>query len=151
MNLSIVIPVLAAVFAGALIPVQTGYNTQLARAIQSAYLSTTAVMVAGLLTMAIVLVITRTALPTMAQAASAPVLSWVAGGFLGAAYILLLITVAPKLGAGALVAFVMVGQIACSALIDHFGLLGFEQHALNPQRIMGMLLLVSGAALVRIY
>jgi transporter family-2 protein len=151
MNLRFALDIIGAVLAGALIPIQTGYNTQLARAMQSPLLSTTVIFIVGLILMTAVVTVLRVPLPTAEQAAGAPWFSWIAGGVLGSIYVILLVMLAPRLGAGAVVAFVMLGQIVCSAAIDHFGLLGFVEHALNPPRILGMALLVAGAALVRLF
>lgn len=156
MNFRFAVEILGAILAGALIPFQTAYNTQLARALQSPLISALAVFVAGLVAMLVIVAAARAAgiipaWPSAAQAASAPVVSWAAGGVLGALYIVLLIVLAPRLGAGAVVALVMVGQIVFSGLIDHFGLLGFEERPLNAMRRSGMALLAGGAALVRLY
>ncbi len=151
MNFRFVIEILGAILAGAVIPFQTAYNTQLARALQSPLAPALAVFTAGFLTTVLVMLVMRAPWPSAAQVMSAPVLSWAAGGFFAAVYIVLLIILAPRLGAGATVALVMVGQIVFGAVIDHFGLLGFEQHALNLPRLAGMGLLAGGAALVRLY
>jgi bacterial/archaeal transporter family-2 protein len=58
---------------------------------------------------------------------------------------------APRLGAATTVAFVVVGQIACSMMIDHFGLLGFAQHAAGVSRVLGLVLMATGVALVRLF
>ena len=36
-------------------------------------------------------------------------------------------------------------------LIDRFGLIGFPERALSPGRVVGIVLLVAGALLVRIF
>ena len=97
------------------------------------------------------MLIARTPLPSLAAAASAPLLSWVAGGALGVSYIAILVVVAPTLGAAATVALVVAGQMICSAIIDHFGLLGFAEHAMSPLRLLGLALIAGGVVLVRLY
>lgn len=137
--------------AGMLIPVQTGLNAQLGRALQGPFYSTMAVFVAGFAAMVAVVLATRTPVPSLDAAARAPVLSWFAGGFLGAAYIVALTMLAPRLGAAPTVALVVVGQMLCSSVIDQFGLLGFPEHAASPQRIAGLVLMAVGVALVRLF
>lgn len=140
---------LGAVFAGSLIPIQTGFNTQLARALQSPIHSSIAIFVVGLAALAAYVVVVRIPLPTTAQIASVPVAAWT-GGLLALTYILLLITLAPKLGAVPTVACVVLGQILCSTIIDHYGLLGFEVHPINWLRVGGIGLLLLGVVLVRL-
>jgi len=41
--------------------------------------------------------------------------------------------------------------MVCSALIDHFGLLGFATHEVSALRILGLALMVVGVALVRLF
>jgi transporter family-2 protein len=43
---------------------------------------------------------------------------------------------------------VVTGQLICSVVLDHFGLLGFELHAVNAGRAVGCLLLLAGFALI---
>ena len=140
-----------AAFAGMLIPIQTGYNAQLGRALQGPIYSTVAVFLAGLVALAIFALVTRTPVPPASMAARAPLVSWFAGGLIGATYIILLTTLVPRLGAAPTVAFVVMGQLLCSTIIDHYGLLGFSEHAASPQRIAGLGLIAGGVALVRLF
>ena len=55
---------------------------------------------------------------------------------------------ARELGAVTLTALVVVGQLVCSVVLDHFGLLGFELHAASAGRLLGCGLLVAGLALI---
>jgi transporter family-2 protein len=151
MNFTTLLYMVGALFAGILIPIQTGFNTQLARAMHGPMISVLAVYVVGLALVLSVTLLMRTPLPTSEQIAAAPRLAWVAGGVLSALYVFLLIVLAPRLGAATTVAFVVLGQIACSVFIDHFGLLGFPEHLASPQRLAGVALLAAGVALVRIY
>ncbi len=140
-----------ALIAGMLIPIQTGYNTQLGRALNGPVYSTMAVFAAAIATTVIIALLMRTPLPAVADAARAPALSWVAGGALGAIYIVALTIVAPKLGAAATVALVVSGQMICSAIIDHFGLLGFPVHEVSALRMLGFVLMAGGVVLVRLF
>ena len=70
------------------------------------------------------------------------------GGVLGAFYVVSTIIAGPRLGAAALLALVVLGQLATSLLVDHFGWLGFPQHPLTPLRLFGALLLFGGVLLI---
>ncbi len=60
------------------------------------------------------------------------------------------IVTAPKLGAATLVALILAGQAFASLLVDHFGWVGFEEHPVTLLRLLGILLLAGGVALVRL-
>jgi transporter family-2 protein len=56
----------------------------------------------------------------------------------------------PRLGAATTLVLVVVGQMVCSLLVDHFGVLGVPQHSASPVRLAGAALLILGVALIRI-
>jgi bacterial/archaeal transporter family-2 protein len=58
-------------------------------------------------------------------------------GLLGAAYIAVTVVLAPRLGAAALIAALVAGQMMASLIVDHFGWVGFAQHAVTPLRLAG--------------
>ena len=55
---------------------------------------------------------------------------------------------ARELGAATLTAAVVTGQLVCSVVLDHFGLLGFEVHPVNAGRVIGCVLLLGGTWLI---
>ena len=75
---------------------------------------------------------------------------YVAGGSLGICIISAAIVVTPKLGAGTFLAVAIFGQLAAGVILDHFGLLGLEQHTLSFGRIAAVGLVLAGAVLMRI-
>ena len=52
------------------------------------------------------------------------------------------------LGARAMIACLLTGQLAMAAVIDQFGLLGVTQQPLTATRAVGLVLLGGGVALV---
>jgi transporter family-2 protein len=76
---------------------------------------------------------------------------YIAGGTLGICIISAAIVVTPKLGAGTFLAVAIFGQLAAGVILDHFGLLGLEQHTLSFGRIAAVALILAGAVLMRIY
>jgi len=151
MNLTTLLYLGGALFAGVLIPIQTAYNAQLARALHSPLLSAFVVFVVGLAALAVTVFAMRVPLPSGGDARSASVASWLAGGVLASLYVILLIALLPKLGAATTVAFVVIGQIVCSIIIDHHGWLGLPEHAASAQRLLGLVLMSAGVLLVRLY
>jgi bacterial/archaeal transporter family-2 protein len=140
--------ILAAVGAGMLIPVQTGFNTQLGAALGSPWSASAIVMMVAAFSMTVLAFAARAPLPLGSQLATMPWTGWL-GGLLGAIYVLALIQLAPKLGAANLVVFVVVGQLLMALVIDHFGLIGFAEKPITMIKLFGALLLVGGAGLIR--
>ena len=56
---------------------------------------------------------------------------------------------AVKLGATAMVALVLAGQLIMSIVLDHFGALGYPIHPINGWRLVGVGLLMVGAYLIK--
>lgn len=141
---------LLAVLAGTLIPLQAGINSKLREYLSSPYYATLISVTVSLVAVGFYCVIARLPLPTAAAIVSIPAWAWL-GGITGVIYIFMVLLLAHKLGATALIASIIAGQLICSLILDQFGLIGFAQHPLNPGRIVGIVLLVAGAALIQKY
>jgi transporter family-2 protein len=63
-------------------------------------------------------------------------------------YILSITSVAPHFGISNAVSFVLLGQLVAMSLIDHYGLVGTPRYLLNPQRIIGLILMAAGVLMV---
>ena len=59
----------------------------------------------------------------------------------------MLVTVS-TIGAGAVAAATVTGQLTASVIIDRLGILGLEEQPLSPERIAGVALLLAGTYLV---
>jgi transporter family-2 protein len=140
--------ILTAIAVGSLIPLQAGVNASLRTALNSPiFAAITNFTVGGLLLVSYALA-TRTPLPAVSEAAKAPWWTW-AGGSMGAMLVLTGVLLSHRLGAATFVACIILGQLTSSVLLDHFGLVGFPQHAVNPMRILGLLLLAGGVYVIR--
>ena len=104
----------------------------------------------GTLAMLLILAAVRAPWPGAAGLAGAPWWTW-AGGVMGALYVLGAIVIAPRIGPGPLLAAVVLGQMSAALVLEHFGWLGIVHHPVNGVRILGVLLIVAGAALVRFF
>ena len=138
------------VAAGAMLPIQFGINAQLARWLDSPVRATLVSFAVGTLVLLVAALPLLRGWPAPSQLGAAPWWVWV-GGFLGAFYVLGSIVVAPHVGAATLVALILAGQTVASLLVDHFGWVGFEEHAISPGRILGVVLVAAGVALVRAF
>jgi len=136
--------------AGAFLPLQAGVNAELSRWVGSPIRASFVSFAVGTLALALVTLAAFRGWPTPAKLADVPWWAWV-GGLLGAFYVFGSIVTSPRLGAVAFVAIIVAGQSVASLILDHFGWVGFDEHPISAGRIVGLLLLGVGVALVRIY
>jgi len=138
---------LLALAAGVVLIVQVGVNTTLRGAVGSPVMAALISFVVGSAALLIFLLLARAPWPGRAQLLAVPGWAWL-GGVLGAFYVVSTIVAGPRLGAAALLALIVLGQLVTSLLVDHFGWLGFPQHPLTWLRLTGALLLFGGVLLV---
>lgn len=138
---------LLAFLVGAGLVVQVGFNMAVSRALGGAVFGTLANFLVGTIAIVIFLFLTRPAWPMREAFAGVPAWAWF-GGLFGASYVGIATFAGPRLGALLLLALTVAGQMIASVVVDHFGLLGFPQHAISPGRIVGIILLVVGIWLV---
>jgi bacterial/archaeal transporter family-2 protein len=139
--------ILFALLAGAMLPIQFGINAQLATWVGDSLRAALVSFVVGAVGLLVAVLFAARGWPD--RAGDAPWWVWT-GGLLGAFYVLGSIVTAPKLGAATLVALILAGQAIASLLVDHYGLVGFEEHPVTALRIAGIVLLGGGVALVRL-
>jgi bacterial/archaeal transporter family-2 protein len=70
------------------------------------------------------------------------------GGLLGAIYVANALVAVGSIGAGGVAAATIAGQLTASVVADRLGILGLEQVALSPLRLLGVALLLVGTVLV---
>jgi len=140
--------ILLATGAGACIALQAAANgslrTNLADARYAAFFS----ICGTILTAVIVMLAIRPNPPSLATMRAAPWWNWI-GGPLGALIVLSGAALAPRLGAAAFIALVVAGQLLCSLLLDHFGLMNLPRQELTAVRLLGALLVFAGVLLVK--
>jgi transporter family-2 protein len=89
----------------------------------------------------------RPTLPTADSLRSTHWWYWI-GGPMGALIVLAGAAITPRLGAASFLAFLIGGQMLCSALLDHFGAMGLTVRTITPLRAGGLLLVLAGAVMV---
>jgi transporter family-2 protein len=139
-----------AFLVGALITVQVGTNTRLKEAFGEAMPAVIGSSMLGVAILTLATVVSRTPWPSAARLAGATWWAWL-GGLLGAVYAVATVLMARRLGAATLTAAVVTGQLVCSVVLDHFGALGFTEHALSAGRVAGCLLMIAGFVLIARY
>jgi bacterial/archaeal transporter family-2 protein len=70
------------------------------------------------------------------------------GGALGAAYVFSALVLVSEIGAGAVAAATVTGQLTTSVVLDRIGFLGLDQEPITPSRVIGVGLLLAGTYLV---
>jgi bacterial/archaeal transporter family-2 protein len=142
--------VLFGLAAGAMLPFQAGINAQLAEYLGSPLRAALVSFAVGFLVLLPVVALFVRGLPSGERVAAAPWWVWL-GGALGAFYVAGSITSAPRLGAVTLIAVILAGQALASLVVDHFGMVGFDEHPATIGRIAGMLLIALGVLFVRLF
>lgn len=71
------------------------------------------------------------------------------GGVIGVVIVLLANLAVPQLGVALAVSLFITADLFVSSLSDHFGWLGLRQIRVSPQRIIGLLVVLTGVLLVR--
>jgi transporter family-2 protein len=138
----------AAILIGCFLPIQTGVNAELRTSIGDPIATALASFVVGTLGLLVAVLCLRIPLPLGAAWAHSAAWHW-SGGLLGAIYIAAVVVLAPRLGAGTLIAAIVGGQMLASLVLDHFGWVGFPVHPISGLRLLGATLVILGVLLVQ--
>lgn len=140
--------IIFALVAGVGLAVQAGANTQLKTSVGDPFKVSLYSFIIGTIALAIIVLFNRNISSSCGHLLQASWWHWT-GGILGAVYVVAVIILAPKLGVFYLFGLLVVGQIICSLLIDHFALLGFEHRPITFSKIIGLLFLVVGLFIIQ--
>ncbi len=133
--------------AGALNAVQSGSNAALARSLGRPWLVGVLVSLVTVAALVVGLIATGARMPEPGRLAAAPWWAWT-GGVCGAVYVVSTLFFAEGMGAGLFTALTITAGIVASIAVDHFGLVGFQQHSASLLRIAGASLMIVGLVLV---
>ena len=132
----------AAGLAGA---VQIAVQGRLGDRVGSLEALTTAAVVGGLLAIAVLLLVRRS-VGGVGEAFAGP--KWqLLGGVMGVFIVFAVTYAGPRIGVVATTAFLIAAQFALAAIIDRLGWFGVDRIAVSWPRVVGISLLVVGAAL----
>lgn len=143
-----------ALVAGAVLPVQGAVNALLRQELGGAPFSVGAMsfFVATLAMAAVMLVALarqKTPRPNIGGVQTMPWWGWL-GGFAGATYVTTVFTAIPVIGAAAAVGFTVAGQQVASVFVDRYGWFRLPQRSVSGLRLVGVLLLLAGVALIKL-
>lgn len=136
--------------AGMMMPMQAGVNSTLALQSNGALWASLISFAVGTAVLLCVVLAMRYDFPLASELKRAPWWAWT-GGFMGALFVATGAFLAPRIGAATMVALLVAGQLIMSVILDHFGWATFPQHDINWGRILGVLFLISGVVLIRMY
>ena len=137
---------LVGVLAGCLVGLQAPINSRLGRSVGTVQAASFSFLV-GTAVLLVIAAFWQGGLGGLGSIGRAPWWALV-GGLLGAVYVTVALVAVRTLGASGLTAVVILGQLAISVAIDRFGLVGVARQSVSPLRIVGLVLLVAGVALV---
>ena len=138
--------VLVMLAAGIGIPVLAALNAALGQKLGSPVAAATILFCVALSVSVVTLVITGPS--ALAKVVHAPK-HMLLGGVLIAFYVLSITFIAPRIGVGNAVFFVLLGQLISAAAIDHFGLFGAVQAPLSAMRAGGIAVMALGVWLTQ--
>jgi transporter family-2 protein len=139
--------ILLATAAGACIAIQAAANGSLRTNLGDARYAAFFSICGTIATAVLVMLAIRPSLPSPTAIREAPWWNWV-GGPLGTLIVFAGAALTPKLGSAAFIAAVVGGQLLCSLLLDHFGLMNVPQQGLSPGRLVGAAMVFAGVLLV---
>ncbi len=135
---------LLGILSGAFIAIQAPINSQLAKGLGLPVAAAAFSFLSGAVVLgAISIAVTRLDGVALDWKAPAPWL-FVVGGMLGGFYVTLSTILTPRIGAAALMAFLVAGQLLAGMVLDRIGFLGMATREISLGCIGGAALLLAG-------
>ncbi len=134
---------LIAIMAGVAVPILASLNAGLGQALGNVHMASLVLCIVAFLSILAVMAVGGIAMPGLGVLGKA---SWwhFAGGIFFMIYVVSITYVAPKIGVGNAIIFVVVAQIFTAVIIDHFGLFGAQISPLSLTRVSGIALMAAG-------
>jgi len=139
--------IVLAFIAGSFLPMQAGINAKLGKAAESPAAASLISFTIGAAALVIYVLMSKQSISWQGLKA-APAFAWL-GGLLGAFYVTVVILAFPRLGPGLTFALVVAGQMLFTVVLEHFNILVAQPHAMNAPRLIGVLLVIVGAIIIR--
>lgn len=129
------------------IPVLAALNAGLGKSLDSP-LAASAILFSVGCVASVIIALVFAGLPSREALAHAPVASYFSA-FLMLFYLIAITFIAPRIGIGNAVFFVLLGQMISATLIDHYGLLGAIRMEVDAKRVAGVAIMAIGVYLAR--
>lgn len=142
---------LMGVVAGACIAAQAPINASLGRALEVPVAAAAVSFLAGGVVLWALAFLFSHLMATPINFAAPAGWTFIAGGLLGAFYVFSNITLTPMIGAAAVMALSVAGQMIGGMLLDKVGFMGMAVREISLGRIAGATLLIAGAVMIRVF
>lgn len=130
--------------AGAAATIQPPINARLAEKVGILHAATISFLVGSVVLLVLSFSVGRGSFRALGSVAG-----WqFSGGIFGAFFVAMTIAAVPRLGTGAVMAALIVSQLVTGLLFDHLGFLGMRQIPFDLGRVVGVVFLLLGVALI---
>ncbi len=150
MGLQAILLTLVAFIGGGFIALQAPINAQAASHLGSPIAAATLSFIVGTVALIMLTVVFARGSTNLGALTAMPAYMIFAGGLLGAAFVTMTITLAPKIGIAAVMALAIAGQLFTALLLDRLALFDLMERDLSVGRVGGAILVVVGALMVRL-
>ena len=141
------------IFAGMLSATQIAVNGYLGKVVGSPIKASTISFTVGIIFLAIICIVLHfkngKSESFKNESAKNPWWMWI-GGILGGLYILANVYLSRIVGTGMTVIILLIGSTTGGILVDHFGMFESPKKPINAQKILGVLIMILGAAAIKL-
>ncbi|MEY9974289.1 transporter family-2 protein [Lysinibacillus sp. RC46] len=143
---------LVGIMSGILLAIQIAINGQLGKVLNSSSHAAFVSFLVGTITLIIVVGVMDRSYTNIKEPIkqSAPWWVWI-GGILGGAYVLINVFLVDQIGNGQTVVLVLFGQITGSLMVEKFGLFNSSKNQIKPIQIFGLIVMIVGVFLIRVF
>ncbi|MDW8570305.1 DMT family transporter [Staphylococcus shinii] len=134
-------------------PIQTAINSALGQQLHSSIMASLISFTVGTIVLFILTLIFNKSLKVTTFNSKEGKLKpiYFIGGILGVIFVTTNIILMPHLGAALTTIIVMLGQMLMGVIIDHFGLLGTNVNKITPRKVLGIIAIMIGIILLRLF
>ncbi|MBO0322240.1 DMT family transporter [Muricauda sp. CAU 1633] len=134
---------------GIMVVLQGGISARLGTLLNNSLLATSTALTLGASFTLITVFITVRQFPSVHQLKEVPLYMWVSGGLLSFIAVTLFYYVIPRLGISKAVTFGLAGQLIFAAVAGHFGWFNMPIEPITIKKIVGLVVMISGAILIK--
>lgn len=137
---------------GMMPPMQTAINGALRHEVDSFLYAGLVSFVVGTITLFVLAMLINKGIKITRTSGNFTLKPWhFAGGALGAYYIVSNILLMPHLGVTLTMMAAILGQILMGLLVDHFGIMGLPKYPVDQRRIIAVIMIIGGIALLNFF
>ncbi len=139
---------LIAFSAGAAIATQSAMNAWLGKLLDNALLATAVAFSSSVVFSLLAILVSARELPSTETLRAVPFYLWFGGGMLSAFGISLMYYLIPQMGIGQMMSYALAGQLIVAMLAGHMGWFSLPVTPIDGSRLIGVVFLVAGIALL---